>query len=296
MEAHAVATWNPFASAREKFDELATRLTSDETVKMAHGDVEALLELEGREILRRMFEAHLASRGLGEVEDVVTGNDGHERGHVRVTSRTLMTLFGAVRVERAGYRNREAPTLFPRDGELNLPQDCYSHGVRRRVATEAAKGSFDAVAEAMASTTGAAVPKRQTEELSVRAAEDFDAFYDTRAVATESQAAKTGDVLVLTFDGKGVVMRPEDLRPATQQAAKERRPRLAKRRCKGEKGAARRMAMVAAVYTIAPFFRTADDVVKEFGPVATLAKERPRPQNKRVWASLLPEGRGFRCV
>jgi hypothetical protein len=46
------------------------------------------------------------------------------------------------------------------------------------------------------------------------------------------------------------------------------------------------MAMVAAVYSIAPFVRTPEDIVRELRPVQGLARRRPRPQDKRVWASL----------
>ena len=71
-------------------------------------------------------------------------------------------------------------SLHPLDGQLNLPVEKYSHEVRRRVALEAAKGAFEAGVETLATYTGAHVPKRQFEELVVRAAQDFDAFYQAR--------------------------------------------------------------------------------------------------------------------
>jgi hypothetical protein len=52
----------------------------------------------------------------------------------------------------------------------------------------------------------------------------------------------------------------------------------------------RRMAMVASVYTIDPFYRTPEDIVRDLRPDhETLA--RPRPEQKRVWASLIHEPR-----
>ena len=51
--------------------------------------------------------------------------------------------------------------------------------------------------------TGAHVPKRQAEELVVRAAHDFDAFYRDRL----REAEQTDHLLVLSFDGKGTAMR-----------------------------------------------------------------------------------------
>jgi hypothetical protein len=39
------------------------------------------------------------------------------------------------------------------DGELNLPKDSYSHGLRERLASEVARGSFDEAVRAIETTT-----------------------------------------------------------------------------------------------------------------------------------------------
>jgi hypothetical protein len=48
---------------------------------------------------------------------------------------------------------------------------------------------------------------------------------------------------------------------------------------------------VAAVYTTAPFVRTPEDLIRELCPTdqAPPARARPRPEGKRVWASLVKE-------
>ncbi|MCL4225115.1 MAG: hypothetical protein KJZ91_11675 [Myxococcales bacterium] len=74
----------------------------------------------------------------------------------------------------------------------------------------------------MSKHTGAHVPKRQIEELTVRAAQDFDAFYEN--VLREPEA--TDDLMILSFDGKGIAMRHADLRPATKRAAETTPRRL----------------------------------------------------------------------
>lgn len=56
----------------------------------------------------------------------------------------------------------------------------YTHGRRRIVAEESAKSTFDEIVELVAKHTGASVPKRQIEELTVRAAQHFDEFYRSR--------------------------------------------------------------------------------------------------------------------
>ena len=66
--------------------------------------------------------------------------------------------------------------------------------------------------------------------------------------------------MVITVDGKGVVMRQEDLRPNTKKKAIAQQKKLKKRLTKGEKRNSKRMATVAAVYTIQPWQRTAEQV------------------------------------
>jgi hypothetical protein len=63
----------------------------------------------------------------------------------------------------------------------------------------------------------------------------------------EHLTPRSDDGLALTFDGKGVPVRPQDLRPATRK--------LSTRLTKGEKRNGKRMAEVAAVYAVAPWVR-----------------------------------------
>jgi hypothetical protein len=289
MQAHASADANTFDSAREHFDDLVTRLGGDDTAGMTHAEVERLLQRDGTELLRRLYQGHLDARGLGATTTPVAGADGVARTHARISDRALVTIFGSVRVARMGYGQRGVESLYPRDAELNVPPEIYSHGVRRHVAEEVARGSFDEAVEAIGRTTGAEIAKRQVEQLAPRAAADFDAFYDARASATPAEADKTAPILVLTTDGKGVVMRPEALREATRKAAGKRERKLRKRLTKGEKTATRRMATVASVYTIEPFYRTPEDIVRDLDADKREVVPRPRPEHKRVWASLAKE-------
>lgn len=290
MEARAIRVEKPFAAAEEKFEELKNKLSSEITRRMSHSDLERMLEEEGRELLRRMFQSHLDVRGPGEVTGPVVGADAAERTHQRLHSRTLSTVFGKVEVDRLGYGGRGLESLHPLDATLNLPEERHSLEVRRRVAEGAAKGAFDEASRMLTKATGTPVAKRQAEELAARAAVDFDAFYDARKQSPDVDGAtQTGPVLVLSGDGKGVVMRAEDLRPATRKAAETREHRLSKRLSKGEKRNAKRMSTVAAVYTIEPFVRTPEDIVQELRPVQDSGVIRPKPENKRVWASLEKE-------
>lgn len=68
-------------------------------------------------------------------------------------------------------------------------------------------------------------------------------------------------MLVLSADGKGIVMRPHALRPATAKAAEHSSSKLATRLSKGEKRNRKRIAEVGAVYDATPVVRSPADVM-----------------------------------
>jgi hypothetical protein len=84
------------------------------------------------------------------------------------------------------------------------------------------------------------------------------------------------------------VMRQQDLREATRRKAEQAEHKLKKRQSKGEKANAKRMATVAAVYSIDKFIRTPEQIVNEMNATDSLVV-RPRPIQKRVWASIAQE-------
>jgi hypothetical protein len=277
---------SPFLASCERFAAMLGLLDSAEGHEMKLSDLERELELKTRELIRTMLQEHLDRRAPGEAEGPVRDADGVERDRTQYHERNVETVFGTVRVGRTGYGTEGTESLHPLDAALNLPEELYSLGVRRRVAEEAAKTSFDEVEQTIARHTGANVPKRQLRELVERAAQDFDLFYQTRRECAEADKAN-GSIVVMSVDGKGVVMRHEDLRGATQKAALSKSHKLSKRLSKGEKRNAKRMATVAVTYTIKPYVRTPEEVIRSMAPIReSEPRRRPVPELKRVWASL----------
>ena len=273
-----------YGRSQEEFERMTGFLGSAEASSMTESELEREIEKRGRELMRKLLQDHLDSRSPGRCEEPVVGADGEERNHVRHHNRKIETTFGTVEETRAGYGKPGVESLHPLDAELNLPGERYSLELRRRVAMEAARNSFDETFETIRKSTAGHIEKRQIEELTVRAAADMDAFYDRRH-KDALMCREAGSVLVISVDGKGVVMRPEDLREATRKAAEVRKHKMGSRLSKGEKKNAKRRATVAAVYTIMPFSRRPEDLIgkssfERDGPL------RPRPEHKRVWASL----------
>jgi hypothetical protein len=248
-----------FARSREGFESLLAAVSVEAAGGLSHGELEARLEADGRELLRQVLQDHLDARAARESRiERVLDCDGASRSHVEAGhGRALATVFGAVRVQRLAYRARGRANLCPADARLNLPAEKHSHGLRRLAAVEASRGSFDDAVEAIERATGARVAKRQVEQLAERAAVDFDGFYSARRLAAcDPQAA-----LVVSVDGKGVVMRPGALRPATRERAAHAKTKLKTRLSKGEKPNRKRIAEVGAVYDAVPAARTVADVL-----------------------------------
>ncbi len=93
------------------------------------------------------------------------------------------------------------------------------------------------------------------------------------------------DLLVLTYDAKGIVMRPETLRPATARTAARTEHKLATRLSAGEKHGRKRMAEVAGVYDATPAARTPADIITPTGtaPPGTAPTGKVRPVARSKW-------------
>jgi hypothetical protein len=202
-----------FACSREQFESLLGFLDGTDAAGLSHGELEERLDREGRELLRRLLDDHLALRAVREQRhEQVIGEEGVTRGRVEAGHvRALETVFGTVSVERLAYRAPGVGNLHPADAALNLPVERHSHGLRKLTALESPRGSFADAVEAIERQTGQLLGKRQVEELASLAAMDFEDFYEAR----RPSRAKRGDLLVLSADGKGIVMRPDALRTRT---------------------------------------------------------------------------------
>lgn len=279
----SAAQEDPFDRSRASFAELVGWLEGAEAARLSHAELEDELGVRGRELLRQMFQGQLDLRAIHEQRsDEVRDAGGIRHGAVEAAhTRALGTVFGAVSVTRLAYRYRGHANLYPADGWLNLPTEQHSHGLRRLAALEASKGSFDEASAVIGRVTGHPLGKRQAEELTARAAGDVEDFYATR----RPRPGDTGDVLVISADGKGIVMRPEALRQPTARKARAATNKLATRLSKGEKRNRKRLAEVGTVYDLTPVPRRAADVL---GDQNTEQPRAPAPvaQNKWVTASV----------
>jgi hypothetical protein len=277
---------DPFARSRIGFEALVEDLASGRAGRMTHDQLEELIEARGREVQRQLLQDHFDLRAIREEQALpaaggarqVAGRGRVERGHERM----LATMFGPVTVRRLAFRAPGQPNLYPADVALSLPAGRHSHGLRRAAVREAVRGSYDAAKAVIDRRCGPVVGKRQMEQLVQAAAVDAGAFYAQRV----PMPCTSEVLLVLSADGKGIVMRPEGLRPATRRAAEgKRRGRgvFRTRLASGDKPCRKRMATLACVYDAAPAPRRPHDVIAVPGGRSGDRQVRRGPHATAKW-------------
>ena len=189
---------------------------------------------------------------------------------------------------RTGSGGPGTRRMHPLEAALPRPPERAAHGVRHRVAVEAAPQSLDDGVATSATTTGAPVPTRQAEPLVGQAAPAFAVFDEPRGGATPEAVPRTRRVLVLRGDGKGVPLRKTALREGPRRAAEAPPPPRCPRRKTGARAHPKRMAPGAAVSPIAPWVRPPDAIGPEWPPAQAVSPARPRPDAQRVGAARAP--------
>jgi len=269
------------AQARQAFEALEGWLLSREARQLALHEVEREQERRGREIQRLLLEAHVASRGDGDVGPAIKVQpfEGETEpvchSQKRMDTRHPQTIFGQITTDRLGYCRRGEQAVHPLDEQLELPACSFSYELQRRVVKAAVQGPFDEAVERVEESTGVLIPKRSAEGMVQQAACDFEIFYQRRIPPPQ---ALTGPILVGSVDCKGIPMRKSE--PAEKVV----------RRGKGQKANQKKMGVVAAVYTQQPYVRTPQEVIENLFEADQKPPEpqtkHTGPEYKRVWASL----------
>ncbi len=231
-----------------EFSLLESWLASSGALQLPLHQIESQQHARGREVQRLLLQAHLQHRGNGDVGPALQLElpDGEVLySHRRLSDRSLTTVFGTVELVRMGYSRPGAPSIFPLDKALALPERSFSYELQRRLVKAAVQNPFLESVQTIAELTGVSVSKRSLEEIVPDAARDFDAFYQQRSVSTAA-----GAILVAAVDCKGI--------PMVKPGGAQPKARLTK----GQKANKKRMATVATVFTRAPWVRTPQQVIE----------------------------------
>jgi hypothetical protein len=231
----------------------------------------------GNRGMQALFDSH----GSGDLGPSLTLPNGDEVNRLEKRHmRQYVSIFGRFDLQRVAYGTRESQAIafVPLDNRLQLPESDFSYLLQdwdQELAVEQAFGKVNQTIERMLRLKQ---HSDSLENMNRQMAQDTAAF---RESLPAPPAAEEGQILVVTADAKGVVIRGQ----ATPTLCGGERPA-------GSRANGKRMAAVGAVYSIDPYVRCPEEVVAAlFRDANYTPPPRPQPCCKRVWASL-PQGEG----
>jgi hypothetical protein len=187
---------------------------------------------------------------------------------------TYYSVFGKLSFTRQYFYAAGLGGICPLDAALSLPARCYSDLLRDWMAYDCTDGAYRETGTTVLRILGLNLSVQSLERVVADDARDVAAFYD-RLPAT-AVPLPLGTILVAQADGKGV--------PMVQPPVATTPVRLGK----GQKRTKKKEAIVTALYTIAPYVRTPQDVLAALlhDPRPVDAPARPRPIHKELRATL----------
>src|SRR5271167_1901413 len=255
---------------------LAKALADGRPVHEVEGGLWDLALQIGQRALSTFLDVH----GTGDLGPAVTLPDGQEVQRLEeLHARRYVSIFGAFTLARTVYGSREGQALefVPLDDRLQLPRNAFSYLLQDWDQALAVEQPFCQVSESMQRMLKLKQSVDSLEGMNRQQAQDVAEFRDTQG---SPPAAEEGEIVVVTADCKGIVIRGQ----GTKTVCGGERPA-------GQRANQKRMAAVAGVYTVDPYVRSADDVVAAlFHDPDYEPEPRPKPCHKRLWASLPDEG------
>jgi hypothetical protein len=228
------------------------------------------------ELGRQLLTAFVAGQNNGNVGPSLEYEGQTLQRLEDLHNRRYVSVFGVLSIDRCAYGTRETQRLqvIPLDARLGLPKDEYSYLLQEWDQSHCVQNAYEQSRSSVERILGLRQSVRALEHMNGHMAKSVEGF---RQQQPAPPAQEEGPILVMTADRKGVVMRRNEGEPAPKGRLNA-----------GEKANKKRMAVVGAVYSVAPFVRTADEVVDEVMRDKA-EKRRPKPQHKRVRADLTRE-------
>jgi hypothetical protein len=228
------------------------------------------------------MKLYFAQCGTGDVGPAVTRADGVFLPREKpLRGREYFSLFGKFAVARTCYRTPGEPGIFPLDAQVNFPERCYSYFLQEWMTLFAVEHPFKESASWFEQLFDLELAESVLMEVAQEAPEDYEGFYAQRPVAPEESA---GELLVVSFDGKGV--------PMMKAEAVKLKAKLGP----GEKRQRKKEALVGVCYTVDAKPRSPEALAELLvDPEAARARQRragttdeaPRAQQVRRVASLV---------
>ena len=310
--------------AKEKFQDLLVLVEAASDEQLRIDEVERSLFAELLALGLQLLSAFVAAAGKGD-EGTKVKHNGKTLKRMPKSDKRYVSIFGELAIDRYVYAARKGSKIEyrPLDAQLGLPEAEISYVLEDWLNRLSVKEAFEEGCASLETLLGLKIGVHTAERLNQRLAAYAESFRDGQASPVEEDEAilvVTADGKGVPMQREKPQRSAESVaetKPKSKSESKSSsesesksssesqsqsqsksdpssasdtsdadagKPRR-RRRGKGEKANPKRMAYVGAVYSIAPFERTTNDVMDEVARRESAAR-RPRPCGKRVWAEL----------
>lgn len=258
------------AELRTDFEALLNMVTGAEAQTATLNQMERSLVRHLLRLGRKLLQVFLAGRAEAEAHTPQWGWQRRKVPYHSQKSVDYFSVFGKLEVSRAYFYTPGDGGKTPLDRALSLPERCYSDLLMECAEVLAVDSAYDKATQVLTRLLGVDVSVLAVETAVAEHSQAVLPFYAQREAFPRREE---GQILVAQADGKGVRL-VRDAVPLTV------------RRGKGDKKTRKKEAIAVALYTIAPYRRTPQDVVAALFREDDPPPERPVPQHKHVFASL----------
>lgn len=262
---------------REMINFVETSAENGAAVHVVEREVWSGILKIGRKALKLFFSCC----GNGDMGEKMTDSDGRALSRLaNMHRRQYLSVFGLFELERYVYGTREGQRIeeVPYDSRLQLPESKFSYLLQEWDQSLAVQSAYAETNQTIARILGFEQSVDSMERVNRNMSEPVGEFFATQSVPLP---AKEGEVVVVSADGKGVCIRGDSTKTRKDGFDSS----------ENWKPGGKKMAVVGSVYTVAPYERNAEDVLRALfrhrsNDPPPKPDKRPKPQNKRVRASL----------
>jgi hypothetical protein len=253
--------------------------------------VERTLFPQAMEMCLKMLQSFVVAHGDGDQGAEIEREDRALRRLDVPHDKRYLSIFGELIISRCVYGTREGQAIewAPLDAALGLPAGENSYVLEDWLQRLCVKEAYSESVADLRAWLGTTVSVRTAEGMNRHVSQYSEGYRLGQGIPSPEEDE---EILVVSADGKGIPMR----RPLAQRLREEAgivpSPAIEtpKEHSPPSDGSPRRlgkkqMAYVGAVYSIAPFVRTPEEVIDDVRR-GKRSSERPRPVQKHLWAQM----------
>jgi hypothetical protein len=255
---------------REEFERLLAFVTGPQAQTATMDQMERSLFRQILQLGYQLLCLFVRVRVEGEAHTRMIKRDHTVLPYHSQKGRAYFSIFGKLKFERAYFYAWGGCGRCPLDEALSLPEHCYSDLLMESAELLGVEGAYGKGLRVVARLLGLDVSELALEKGVAEDSQSVKAYYQQKA---SFPSIEEGPILVAQADGKGVPLVHGE-------------PEGKLRRGKGDKKTHKKEAIATAVYTIDPYLRTPEEVLRALFKQEEPAAQRPAPQHKQIFASL----------